>query len=1354
MKKFSVTVMLIFALVCGNLALAQNHPFTDTFDDASLAQWNRGSNSGATYVKTVSVNGQNVLELQSQLNQSGWLISKNNYLLRNSTVTMKIVTANKDGDLGICPTNPPPGNLKGIDIEQNWYRFYVGPDTTNQAPPYGLYVTKKNDGTKEDLKKVGNLSAPFHIRMRFDDYKIYFEYSTNNQSTWNLLHAEFFDLPGYTLDDRFYYEIAATNTAYPNNTINGKLQVDDFATAPINSTIEKEILVDSLTDSIFSNGANDPNQSLKIDRTYVGLNSNFSASGWKPTADADLVRYDLGRYLEKGSLEIKVIQFAPNDNQNKEYRHHVLAMFRMPWGGHHVVEDLETDWDLHTGRQYSNFDYSGVKLYSVTHFYNQTQFDDKQSVTPLFNPDYALQHDWSRSTQYTIKLVWSDKSVAYYRNKVLQKAEDAATGIISEIIHSHTKDFELRYVYVGRDRTVSGDSITNYNGEYGSNGNQYRAMWSNGQNSSPVGPIYSEIKVKEIVSSADVASPTINILSPTTYVNGGRLSWTTTELTVCYVNYGTTVSYGSKTPVLGPPSSSYSTLLSNLVPNQTYHYQIVAVDNAGNRTVSGDKTFATQQSGTYVFKPVADTYIEQNNNVAGYSHLYGITRAFGNYGWMNLMTAKGRICYLKFDVTGVTGTINQALVQLYGRQGGSSGAKLKTFTPIAGHESDWEFNLTWNNRSTYIQSLNAQITSLNSVIAGQWHPLNVTTVVQGNGNYYFALEDSTGVDPVSFDSRESTNNQLELIISTTLFTDANISLPGIQDGDVAWGDYDKDGDLDLVITGLGVSGAALSKLYRNNNNGASFTEVDTLEALGYSAADWGDFDMDNDLDLLLAGEPTSGQVTQVYRNNNNNFVAHAAPSLIGIKFGDVAWGNYNHDRYLDILLSGQGSSSGHATKIYKNVLNVPNSQPSPPDTLYPAVYSPADSTYELKWSKSTDTETPQALTYNVMIGSTRNGFEIVSPISSKINGKRWIPAPGNAGTKNSYILNRSGLGTGWHYWRVQAVDNIFRGSNFSVMDSFNVASPAALAKNSVNFSDHFNEKKLSEAWLVKNNSSHQARIFNQQLRLASDSSQADWIMTQKPFVAQNTTVAVKVAQPDKGFRLGMSASYDSSAGINSAANFYRFEMQRQNSSGPYSLYAHWKKNGVDGGLDITGKLSIVQEVYLRLRFEASNIYFEASLDGNNWQTSYSEPFDLPDHTLAHSFHYELAAGQTHSANLVAVDDFSITNNDGAEISDNAPTVPRRFALSQNYPNPFNIATRVNLDLPENGQMKATIYNLQGQEVMRLRDDKMAAGYHFLYWDGKNAGGSVVSSGVYIVKIIFDGASGKRKEATQRVMLIK
>lgn len=79
---------------------------------------------------------------------------------------------------------------------------------------------------------------------------------------------------------------------------------------------------------------------------------------------------------------------------------------------------------------------------------------------------------------------------------------------------------------------------------------------------------------------------------------------------------------------------------------------------------------------------------------------------------------------------------------------------------------------------------------------------------------------------------------------------------------------------------------------------------------------------------------------------------------------------------------------------------------------------------------------------------------------------------------------------------------------------------------------------------------------------------------------------------------------------------------------------------------------------------------------------------------------------------------------------------------------------MNLDLPESGRVLATVYDLQGQEVVRLREGEMPAGYHVLDWEGRNARATVVSSGVYVLKIVYEKSGGGREEATQRIVLVK
>ena len=70
---------------------------------------------------------------------------------------------------------------------------------------------------------------------------------------------------------------------------------------------------------------------------------------------------------------------------------------------------------------------------------------------------------------------------------------------------------------------------------------------------------------------------------------------------------------------------------------------------------------------------------------------------------------------------------------------------------------------------------------------------------------------------------------------------------------------------------------------------------------------WGDYDKDGDLDILLAGASSSGIVTKVYRNDSGTFTDTGA-NLTGFASSSVAWGDYDKDGDLDILLTGLDGS--------------------------------------------------------------------------------------------------------------------------------------------------------------------------------------------------------------------------------------------------------------------------------------------------------------------------------------------------------------------------------------------------------------------------------------------------------------
>lgn len=89
-------------------------------------------------------------------------------------------------------------------------------------------------------------------------------------------------------------------------------------------------------------------------------------------------------------------------------------------------------------------------------------------------------------------------------------------------------------------------------------------------------------------------------------------------------------------------------------------------------------------------------------------------------------------------------------------------------------------------------------------------------------------------------------------------------------------------------------------------------------------------------------------------------------------------------------------------------------------------------------------------------------------------------------------------------------------------------------------------------------------------------------------------------------------------------------------------------------------------------------------------------------------------------------------------------VPANYSVSQNYPNPFNAVTTIEYSLPQQSGVFITIYNLSGQCVAVIKNDIEDAGYHRASWDGTNAWGAAVASGMYIFRIVADDYYAYRK----------
>jgi hypothetical protein len=277
--------------------------------------------------------------------------------------------------------------------------------------------------------------------------------------------------------------------------------------------------------------------------------------------------------------------------------------------------------------------------------------------------------------------------------------------------------------------------------------------------------------------------------------------------------------------------------------------------------------------------------------------------------------------------------------------------------------------------------------------------------------------------------------------------DSGGSFAAVNSSAVLWFDYDNDGYPDLLVTGAGYGGP-VAKIYHNNKDGTFRDIAAKLKPVSVSAVAVGDYDNDGYLDIAISGSDDfftgSNPTTKIYHNNGDGTFTDIGAKLVGTWFGSLDWGDYDRDGRLDLLVTGAtlprnnptyGADLKPVTVLYKNTVVVEsNSAPAVPGGLAAQV---GEGKATLSWSASTDKETDQkAISYSIKVGTHPGGFDIVSPLSNTSSGFRRLPKSGSQGASTLAKLNKLPVGT--YYWSVQAVDNQYAGSSFSEEKIFQI----------------------------------------------------------------------------------------------------------------------------------------------------------------------------------------------------------------------------------------------------------------------------------------------------------------------------
>jgi len=208
------------------------------------------------------------------------------------------------------------------------------------------------------------------------------------------------------------------------------------------------------------------------------------------------------------------------------------------------------------------------------------------------------------------------------------------------------------------------------------------------------------------------------------------LSWTASTDNVGVDSY-LIIRDGTQIALTSGTATTYSD--TTVAPGTSYQYVVKARDAAGNISSPSNTATVTTPGATtsLTFAPEADAYVEEANPGT-------------NFGTVTKLLTDGspnRRAYLRFTVSGLSGSVQSAKLRLFVTDGTTNGPKI-----YATASNDWsETGLTWSNQPGPAGSALGDTASAS---AGVWVEYDVTAAVQGNGTFSFELipDSSNGLD--------------------------------------------------------------------------------------------------------------------------------------------------------------------------------------------------------------------------------------------------------------------------------------------------------------------------------------------------------------------------------------------------------------------------------------------------------------------------------------------------------------------------------------------------------------------------------------------------------------------------------
>ena len=203
------------------------------------------------------------------------------------------------------------------------------------------------------------------------------------------------------------------------------------------------------------------------------------------------------------------------------------------------------------------------------------------------------------------------------------------------------------------------------------------------------------------------------------------------------------------------------------------------------------------------------------------------------------------------------------------------------------------------------------------------------------------------------------------------------------------------------------------------------------------------------------------------------------------------------------------------------------------------------------------------------------------------------------------------------------------------------------------------------------------------------------------------------------------------------------------SAGNSYVTGHFEGTAIFGSTSLTSSSGSYDVFAAKMDVDGNWLWAtKAGGSGSGSDCGYSIALDSVGNSYVTGWFYETATFGSISLTSCGSHDIFVAKLNSSVSADDE-IIPTEIELS-NYPNPFNPSTNISYQLAQESNTEIIIFNLKGQRVKELINERQIVGQHSVVWNGDDENNNSVSSGIYFYKLNVNG----KTEAVKKCLLLK